>query len=415
MKIAVFSDIHFGYAWGSERQEDSFMQGKEAFEIALANQADAIYLLGDLFDVKIPQPEVVEGALRIFRDVKDKSSQRKDYPLLLSRTGKPLELKERDGIPIIAIHGTHDQRSSDFKNPVEVLETAGMLTYLRKDWAELEKQGEEKVYLHGMSGVPDRYAKETLDKGISEGIYAPVKPGVNLLGFHQTFTDFLPAYDDEPGVLSVNDLPKGFDLYLNGHFHWAQEVPLHDTMFLMCGSTVLTQMKQTESEIKKRVYFYDTVTKKHSYQELQTPRPFYYKRLDLNSAEPSKALKEVEAFILDSIARPNPRKPMIRVRVLGSLAKGFTPTDLDISSLEAKYKDKAILSLSKDLVSESLREKIMELRQAHNTKLNPEQLGQQLLDDTLKEMNFKGLIDKDKLLALLAEGEDEKAWREIEH
>ena len=40
MRIAVISDLHLGFAWSTERQEDSFRNAREAFSKALAENED---------------------------------------------------------------------------------------------------------------------------------------------------------------------------------------------------------------------------------------------------------------------------------------------------------------------------------------------------------------------------------------
>ena len=65
MKIAIISDMHFGYAWGKERGEESFTQGKEVIEKAVKEKVDFILLPGDIFDSRVPKQEIMERAMRI--------------------------------------------------------------------------------------------------------------------------------------------------------------------------------------------------------------------------------------------------------------------------------------------------------------------------------------------------------------
>ncbi|MCK4884124.1 MAG: metallophosphoesterase, partial [Candidatus Diapherotrites archaeon] len=68
MKIAIISDCHFGVFFGTERENDSFEQAREALFNAIELGADAILLPGDIFDSKIPRPEVMAKAMDIFRE-----------------------------------------------------------------------------------------------------------------------------------------------------------------------------------------------------------------------------------------------------------------------------------------------------------------------------------------------------------
>ena len=94
-------------------------------------------------------------------------------------------------------------------NPVQLLEKAGLIYNLHEESVLVKvdsMQGTGTIGLHGLSGVPDKYAKESMDK------WAP-KPfsGVkNLLMIHQTFKDLIPATPEN--VLEYKDMPTGFDM-----------------------------------------------------------------------------------------------------------------------------------------------------------------------------------------------------------
>ena len=44
MKLAFISDIHLGFAYGTERQEESFDNFRQAFELALKDKPDLVLL-----------------------------------------------------------------------------------------------------------------------------------------------------------------------------------------------------------------------------------------------------------------------------------------------------------------------------------------------------------------------------------
>ncbi|NIQ17993.1 MAG: hypothetical protein GTN43_04250, partial [Candidatus Aenigmarchaeota archaeon] len=83
-------------------------------------------------------------------------------PLLVKNDVKLVKGIEKDiskiseialmGIPIVAIHGTHERRTKGLLNPVEALEKAGFLIYLHCNGV-IFKKGSERVAVHGMSGV----------------------------------------------------------------------------------------------------------------------------------------------------------------------------------------------------------------------------------------------------------------------
>lgn len=158
MKIAILSDFHFGFAYNSELENDSFENADEAVQKAL--DSDLILVAGDIFDSRLPKTGVWAKAIKVL--VK---------PLLRENTGVKLvqsskELKEISKrtlrhLPIVALHGTHERRGKDETNAVETLDNAGLLIHLHCQTVVFEKDG-IKVAVHGMSGVPERFAKDVL-------------------------------------------------------------------------------------------------------------------------------------------------------------------------------------------------------------------------------------------------------------
>ena len=59
LKVAVISDTHLGFAYGTERQEDSFINFEQAFNNAVREQPQAILLGGDIFHDRIPKQEIL--------------------------------------------------------------------------------------------------------------------------------------------------------------------------------------------------------------------------------------------------------------------------------------------------------------------------------------------------------------------
>jgi len=118
-------------------------------------------------------------------------------------------------LPIAAIHGTHERRTKESVNPIQLLESMGYLINAHANAVIFEKEingAVERVAVHGLGGVPDSYAKEAI-KAIN---YKPVPNAFNIFVFHQTVKEFVPVDLD---VMSIEDLPIGFDLYLCGHIH----------------------------------------------------------------------------------------------------------------------------------------------------------------------------------------------------
>ncbi len=62
MRIAVISDMHLGFGYGTERWDDSFIQGEEAIQSAISFKPDIILIAGDIFNSKNPSQEVFTRA-----------------------------------------------------------------------------------------------------------------------------------------------------------------------------------------------------------------------------------------------------------------------------------------------------------------------------------------------------------------
>jgi hypothetical protein len=122
MRLAFVSDTHLGFARGSVREGDAFLQLKQALEGIAAQQPDAIIHPGDFFDHKIPIQEVWDESfqcLRVIQQAPQSGAIITHFP----RNGASHSFHFR-GIPLIAIAGTHEYRAKDFKNALQVLQGA---------------------------------------------------------------------------------------------------------------------------------------------------------------------------------------------------------------------------------------------------------------------------------------------------
>ena len=243
MLLGIFSDTHLGFG-SDERYVEAFDRFDEIIDFFKEKGVDYILHAGDLFDHAIPTQEVWHKTMECFNKNNSKLT-------LLSKTYLDQKIDVTiKGIPIIAIHGTHEFRGKDFSNALAVLEEANCLLHLHAGNVKLTK-GDEEIYIHGMGGVPEKHAKLVLEK------YSP-KPVVgktNLLLLHQSFKEFLPFDDESIASLSLGDLPEGFDLIIDGHLHWMDEQDANGKRFLLTGSTIFTQMKKLESKKGKGCFF----------------------------------------------------------------------------------------------------------------------------------------------------------------
>ncbi|MCD6414403.1 MAG: metallophosphoesterase family protein [Candidatus Diapherotrites archaeon] len=391
MKIAIISDNHFGYATGTERQEDSFVQAREAFEEAL-KEADVIVNPGDIFDSRVPKQEVMEKAAKIF----SLALQAKNTGVRVvdSYNVEKIPNYTVAGVPIIAIHGTHERRGSNMVNPVETLEAAGLLVHIHLGYIVLEKDGEQ-VAIHGMSGVPEPQARDALMAWSPK----PVKGAHNIIMFHQSFKEMV---NDPSATLIFDDLPPGFDLYINGHIHWHSVNKKDGKLILHPGSTITTQMRKNEAENPKGFCFYDTLTSNIDFVPLKSQRKLYYKEIKA-SGSPGSVVDEAMAF-LKSIPQTE-LKPMVKLKITGSLTPGAT---IDLREITHTFDDKLIMSVDDQTETEDFKKKIASLRDLHKQKASVLERSLDILTENLKQAGYEG-IPPDKLLGVLEDGDVDKA------
>lgn len=376
VKIAVISDLHLGFSPDSEREKDCYEQAADAFNKALSEEPDIILLIGDLFHKKIPSPETLGNAITFFREV---NRGLKKSVKILDKTG---EFDKKEIPAIITIYGTHERRALGKLNPVYILERANLLYCLHKESILLQMDG-LKIGLHGLSGVHDKFAKNEL----REWNPKPFPNAVNIFLIHQTFNDIIPTKDED--LLEFSDLPIGFDIYLLGHIHWRIEDkhPISKAPILVPGSTIVTQLRDIESISEKGFYILDIKygQTKINFIPIKT-RPFIFEELKTVNQTPSEILNCISEKITSNLKKDYWKKPIIRFKVEGTLAKGFSPIDLQTKDLIEKYKNKAILKIDKsDLSSLELQKRKSFLQSLIDETESIDKIGLSIL---MKSLNF---------------------------
>lgn len=325
MKISIISDTHFGFKWGEERGKDTFENAEEAFEKAL--DSDVFVLPGDLFDKKIPKQEVLDQAADVF-SIAMKGERTVESSKELGIHG--------NGIPTVAIHGTHERRPESYTNPIELMDNTGHLYHLHNDKIEFEKAG-EKVVVHGMSGVPEKYAPKVMEKFAPE----PVADAFNILVVHQSIEGFV--YTGEGNYLTLEDFPEGFDLIVDGHIHWydIDRFPGKKPL-VFPGSTVTTQMRKVEAEKSKGYLELDTEENSLEFVELENPREVHYVEIEANGREWNKIRSEAKKK-LDEIDVTG-KKPLVNLKI-----KGKTEGRVNPREIKKMYSDDMYLNVNSSL------------------------------------------------------------------
>ncbi|MCL5100931.1 MAG: metallophosphoesterase, partial [Candidatus Marsarchaeota archaeon] len=296
MKIAIISDMHIGY----ERfRSDAYAQASEAL-VSASKVSDAIIIPGDIFDFRHPKPDVIAEAMGLFRElpVENLSARVVEYDGLRKTYTK---------LPIIAIPGTHERRADGDTDPVDLLTLAGLVVNVNQGRAIIEKDG-ERVAIYGVGGVAEERFRETLNRLNP----TPLDGLFNIFMFHQSVYELLPFSND---FVRIEELPKGFDLYVDGHIHNKVEMKCHGKDFLIPGSTVLTQLKDAEQE-GKGFFVYDTGRFTHSFEEIKS-RKFFNVKLKIDGKEPNEINETMENEIVR--IKDLEKNPIIRFELSGDL------------------------------------------------------------------------------------------------
>jgi len=397
MLISILSDLHFGYGWNTKLEKDSYENAREAMSKCL--DSDLIIIAGDIFDSRNPKTDTWAKSLRVLskpllaenKGLKLVDKINKDLPEISNRTFS--------AIPVIALHGTHDRRPKDQINVIQALEQTGFLIHLHLNGLVFEKDG-QKVAIQGMSGVPERYAKQIMDKWDPK----PLEGCYNILMFHQSIEPYVYS-PLEPPTLNKSNLPKGFDLIVDGHIHTGDLTNVGSTKLLLPGSTLVTQLKKEEAEKPKGFYQIEIGKTKINFIKLENNRKFFYKELEL---KPEVTVRDqIETVLTETLSEEFKKKPIIKIKIIG---KDTGVVDKELREIEKKYYDKSIVIFSKELESEEITKKIELLRDLRQRKMSVEETGLKILKDNLDELKFQSSFDHDSLFKLLSEGETEKAF-----
>jgi DNA repair exonuclease SbcCD nuclease subunit len=361
MKLAILSDVHLGYAWGTERQEDPFEAMEEALEKSL--DCDAILVVGDMFDTRIPSTEVFTGAMEMFIKPLTKPSDAEITGGINKKTDRLLPMSS--GIPIIAIHGTHERRARGLINPVQALEKAGFVAHIHCNGVVLEKNG-EKVAIQGLSGVPDQYAESVLKQWNPK----PMENAFNIFLIHQSIKQFMFA----PSAIDLESIPKGFDYYICGHMHEPKETKYDDSPLLIPGSFVPTQMTK-DASIPRGFWVIETRNPvKATFIEFENQRKVYHKVF--NTDMKREIITEELAALLN---KPLKKKPVVRIDFVG---KSGVPDDY-LDEIRTRFSGRAILHFRKDVDDEK-----PVVRSIDEQRLSAQETGRKALENNLKEFKL---------------------------
>lgn len=389
MKIAIISDWHLGYKWKTEFEMDSFAHLEQAFKQIKENNVDLIICCGDLFDVREPSLDEIYEAIKLLNkvDIENKINLKNENKLLK--------------IPLLTIIGNHENRGKDHKSPVHLLEEMGFLKLLHCSNICLE---ENNVCVYGMSGVPEKYAKDILEKWSP----SPKEENYNILLLHQTIKEYVPIDDEMVGTISLSNIPKGFDLVANGHLHWSDKKQLNEkTTFILPGSTITTQQKKIESNQDKGFFIINTKTKEIAFEKIENTRPSFYEPISFTETNIADVEEKVKKTIEEILTKDLEKKPLIRIMLKGTLKDGETIKELNLLGLEKKYPE-IYLSFNNKLQEKTIKDNIQKLRELKSQNKDISEMSKEIFLETISQIK-KDDFDYERLFDILKNNDLKKA------
>ena len=282
MKLGIVSDTHLGYR---KFEDNALDQGRKAFLMA-AELSDVIIAPGDLFDTRVPKLETLLQMIELLR-----------------------EIQEKHGKKIYVVPGTHERRSKELTNPIDLLASAGLVINVHNRTIIHEHNG-ERIAIAGMNGMPEEYAAEAV-KQLS---VKPIEGAFNLFIFHQSIRELMPVKLDT--FMGKDDLPDGFDLYVDGHLHKKRINLGEEKPLIIPGSTVITQLREEEQE-EKGIVIFDTLKRTAEFVPIGS-RKFIVENLEFQDSR----FAEVHGQILKIAERPENRGAIVKVILEGTLKEG---------------------------------------------------------------------------------------------
>jgi DNA repair exonuclease SbcCD nuclease subunit len=286
------------------------------------------------------------------------------------------------GMPIVAIHGTHERKAKGQMNVIEAVEKAGFLIYLHCNGIELEK-GQEKICVYGLSGVPDQYADSVLKNWNPK----PEPSCFNIFMIHQSISQFLYA----PHAIDLNVLPKGFDLYICGHMHDAKKSLYDGKPFLIPGSPIITQVNK-ESVNARGFWTLEIESEKiksTDFVKIENQRKVYY--LEFDNEE------KIIPMMEDLFRKNFEKKPLVKI-----VAPGIKETLAN--EIKIRFGQRSIISFKKDLP-----EKVqVAVKTLEEHKFSVQEAGRKLLRENLENKKLDPQVFEN-IFELLENGEEEKA------
>jgi DNA repair exonuclease SbcCD nuclease subunit len=209
----------------------------------------------------------------------------------------------------------------------------------------------------------------------------------------------------EPPTLNTSNLPKGFDLIIDGHIHTQTQDKIDGMNFIISGSTTTTQFQRSEADVGKCFVRLEVNQEiKIEFVPLETNRKFFYEEIKIDGSVRDQLEKKINDIIY---SRTFSKPPVIRLKIYG---KETEVLGQELKNIERKFADRCILIFAKELESPEMTEKMEFFKNIREQKLSTEEIGLSILKKNLDELQFENTFNYEDFFRLLSEGEVEKSF-----
>lgn len=287
-EILHISDTHLGYRqYRSDTRKKDYMQAfKEAIDIAVERDVDAVVHGGDLFDNPNPSVATVNECLDALSNL------------------------DEAGIPFLGIVGNHERKRED--QWIDLIDRFGVVERLEQTPRYVGD--ETKVAVYGIDAVR-KPSWNTKDMSLEE---PDMENGFSVLCMHELLNPPVPGHmADYPTEEVLERIKLDIDALALGDYHEHEETEVKGTKVWYPGSTERTSKAESEARHVVLAKFDNKMST--SMIELQSPRQFVEGTIQFSNTD---AIGHAEERIEEILS--NTESPVAIVTLEGE-STGVTP------------------------------------------------------------------------------------------
>ncbi|MFH1249173.1 MAG: DNA repair exonuclease [archaeon] len=297
MRFAHIADCHLGGWREPKLQELNLEVFRKSIDICINEKVDFVLIAGDLFDIAMPQIEILEETFAQFRRLKESS------------------------IKCYLIAGSHDYSVSG-KTFLNVLEKAGFCDNISK-LEEKEDATYLEFFIEGdllLAGIPGKKAglERRMYKNLVMKDLKQHSEKIKIFMMHTTITEVKPKELAEVETIGGVYLPDGFDYYAAGHLHKVKEKRIDKRMVIYPGPLFPNNFGELE-ELKAGNFCIVDIDKEKKFPVVKRVE---IKLRDVVVIEPNVEGKDAEtatAMIIKDIENTDIKEKIVLLKIKGKL------------------------------------------------------------------------------------------------